>query len=70
MARWLTATTDLNVNYKKPVPAPSVVLCRARFDRQERNKIYCTGTIEDGEGNVYSSAEGMFIEVMRTKAHL
>lgn len=56
-------TAYLNTSYKKPVPAPGVVLCTARFERQERNKTYVSGTIEDGMGTVYTIGEGMFIEV-------
>lgn len=55
---------DLNVTYKKPVPTPGVLLCAAAFDRRERNKIYIRGTIEDGEGTVYTTGEGLFVEVM------
>lgn len=54
---------DLNTSYKKPVPTPGVVLCTAKFDRRERNKIYIRTTIEDGQGTVYTVGEGMFIEV-------
>jgi acyl-coenzyme A thioesterase PaaI-like protein len=54
---------DLNTNYKKPVPTPGVVLCTAKFERQERNKTYVSATIEDGMGMVYTRGEGMFIEV-------
>lgn len=53
----------MNVNYKKPVPTPSIVLCTATVDRRERNKIYVKGTLEDGLGKIYTTAEGMFVEV-------
>ncbi|KAF2244420.1 hypothetical protein BU26DRAFT_434962 [Trematosphaeria pertusa] len=56
-------TAYLNTSYKKPVPTPGVVLCTAKFDRRERNKIYIRTTIEDGQGTVYTVGEGMFIEV-------
>lgn len=54
---------DLNTTYKKPVPAPGVVLCKAEFVRRERNKTFVRGSIEDGMGTVYTTGEGMFIEV-------
>ena len=57
--------TDLNTTYKKPVPAPGVVLCKAKFEKRERNKTYVSGSIEDGMGTVYTVGEGMFIEVNR-----
>ena len=59
--------TDLNTTYKKPLPTPAVVLCTAKFIRREKNKIYIRGTIEDGMGTVYTTAEAMFVE---TKAKL
>jgi acyl-coenzyme A thioesterase PaaI-like protein len=60
----------LNTNYKKPVPTPSTVLCTAKYVKTERNKIYVNGTIEDGKGTVYTTGEGMFVEVVRNKSHL
>ncbi|KAF2107857.1 HotDog domain-containing protein, partial [Lophiotrema nucula] len=56
-------TAYLTTNYKKPTPTPSIVLCTAKFDRQERNKIYVVGSIEDGMGTVYATGEGMFVHV-------
>ncbi|KAF2792595.1 hypothetical protein K505DRAFT_362777 [Melanomma pulvis-pyrius CBS 109.77] len=55
-------TAYLNTNYKKPVPTPGVLLITASFVKQERNKIYVSGTVEDGNGTIFSTAEGMFIE--------
>ncbi|KAH8591597.1 thioesterase family protein-like protein [Bisporella sp. PMI_857] len=56
-----TMTAYLNVNYKKPVTTPSVVLCRASVDRVEGRKLYVKGSIEDGNGTVLSTAEALFI---------
>ena len=55
--------TDLNTNYKKPLPTPGVVLCKATLDRVVRNKIYVRASIEDGNGTVYTTGEGMFVSV-------
>jgi thioesterase superfamily protein 4 len=33
------------------------------MQRKDRNKIYIMGTIEDGLGTVYTTGEGMFVEV-------
>ncbi|KAF1978533.1 hypothetical protein BU23DRAFT_549960 [Bimuria novae-zelandiae CBS 107.79] len=55
-------TAYLNTTYKKPVPTPSTVLCTVKILRRERNKIYLRATIEDGEGTVFTTAEGMFVE--------
>ncbi|KAF2280208.1 uncharacterized protein EI97DRAFT_369285 [Westerdykella ornata] len=63
-------TAYLNTNYKKPVPTPTTVLCTAKFERQERNKIYVSGSISDGKGTIYTLGDGMFVEVTRTSAHL
>jgi len=56
------AEVDLNVTYKKPLPTPAVVLCTAKIERRERNKVYMRGTVEDGLGTVFTTAEGMFVE--------
>ncbi|KAF2748003.1 hypothetical protein M011DRAFT_401476 [Sporormia fimetaria CBS 119925] len=63
-------TAYLNTNYKRPVPAPGKVLCVAKFIMQERNKIYVSGSIEDGEGTVFTTGDGMFVEVVRTPSVL
>jgi acyl-coenzyme A thioesterase PaaI-like protein len=55
-------TAYLKTNYKKPVPTPSVLLCTATFDRREGKKIFVSGTVEDGKGLVYVTAEALFIE--------
>ena len=62
-----TMTAFLKINYKKPVRTPSVVLCRARLDKKEGRKLWVTGQIEDGEGNVMSTAEALFLVVERMK---
>ncbi|KAF2645054.1 hypothetical protein P280DRAFT_487523 [Massarina eburnea CBS 473.64] len=56
-------TAYLNTSYKKPLPTPGIVLCTAKFERREKNKIYVQGTIEDGQGTVFTIGEGMFVEV-------
>lgn len=55
-------TTDLNTTYKNPIPTPCVLLCKAEIVRQDGRKVFVNGTIEDGQGKVYSTGEGMFIE--------
>ncbi|KAF2263779.1 hypothetical protein CC78DRAFT_544724 [Lojkania enalia] len=56
-------TAYLNTNYKRPVPTPGIILCTAQFDRQDRNKTYVKGTIEDGMGTIYATGVAMFVEV-------
>jgi len=58
-----TFTAYLNVTFKKPVPTPSILLCRAWVTKTERRKVFVSGTVENGEGVVYSSAEGLFVNV-------
>jgi acyl-coenzyme A thioesterase PaaI-like protein len=58
----------LNVNYKKPVRVPGVVVARAEVGRVEGRKIYVVGEIfvaeADGGGErdgVCVTCEGMFL---------
>lgn len=39
-----------------------MVLCIAKFERQEGKKIFVSGTVEDGSGTVYAKGEALFIE--------
>ncbi|KAF8053825.1 thioesterase superfamily protein [Tricharina praecox] len=65
----LAFTAYLNVTFRKPVPTPSVVLCRGWLVRREGRKLFIRGTVEDGEGGVYAEADSLFVEV-REKAKL
>ncbi|PVI07299.1 hypothetical protein DM02DRAFT_503224, partial [Periconia macrospinosa] len=56
-------TAYLNTTYRKPLPAPSVVLCKVKFDRVVRNKIYINATLEDGKGTVFTEAHSMFVSM-------
>lgn len=62
-----TMTAYLRVDYKKPLRTPNVVLCRAWAERREGRKLYVKGSMEDGNGNVVSVSEGLFIVVDRAK---
>jgi thioesterase superfamily protein 4 len=59
----LTMTAYLKVDYKKPVPTPSVVMCRAWIQRTEGRKMFGRGTVEDGEGTVMATGEGLFVVI-------
>lgn len=59
-----TFTAFLNITYKKPVPTPGVMMCRARVTRREGRKFFMQGSIEDGMGTVYATAESLFVEIM------
>jgi thioesterase superfamily protein 4 len=62
-----TMTAYLKIDYKKPLRTPGIVLCRARLEKKEGRKIWVKGQIEDGEGNVLSTAEALFLVVERVK---
>ena len=42
-------TANLTINYRKPVPLPSKVLCIARINREKDRKIFITTTIMNGD---------------------
>ncbi|KAI5854233.1 HotDog domain-containing protein [Tricharina praecox] len=56
-------TAYLNVTFKKPVPTPTVVLCRGKVVKREGRKIFVTATVEDGVGGVYAEGNALFIKV-------
>jgi thioesterase superfamily protein 4 len=62
-----TMTAYLKIDYKKPMTTPNVVLCRAWLEKKEGKKLFVRGLIEDGQGNVLSISEAMFIIVERAK---
>jgi acyl-coenzyme A thioesterase THEM4 len=62
-----TMTAYLKVDYKKPVPTPGTVLCRAWLEKSEGRKIWGKGTVEDGEGVVLAMGEALFLVVERVK---
>ena len=65
----LIVTAYMNVNYRKSMPTPGLVLARAWLDgeRSHGRKIYVKARIEDGEGSVFAEAEVLFIEVEKEK---
>ena len=60
-----TMTAYLRVDYKKPLRTPGILLCRAWGEKKEGKKLFVRGTMEDGEGNVFSTSEGLFIVLDR-----
>lgn len=56
-------TVYLNTTYRKPVPVPSIILCRARFDKIDGRKFFIKGTLEDDNGTVLAESESLFLEV-------
>ena len=63
-----TMTAYLKVDYKKPIPAPGAVLCRAWVERIEGRKIYGSGTVEDGEGTIMATGEALFLTTLKITA--
>ncbi|KAI5856589.1 HotDog domain-containing protein [Tricharina praecox] len=60
-------TAFLNVTFKKPLPTPRVVVCRARITKSEVRKKWVAGTLEDGEGTVYATGECLYVEAKPAK---
>lgn len=56
-------TKYLNIEFVKPLATPGAVLCRAWLTRIEGRKLWVSGKMEDGQGNVYIAAEALFIVV-------
>lgn len=64
-------TATMTVDYKKPVPTPSVLLCRAKLDESSRGrKMWTTGILEDGEGTVYATGKALFVETKKQPSKL
>ena len=62
-----TMTAFLNVQYKKPVRTPGIILARGKVVKREGRKLWGKGTIEDGEGGVLATSEALFIIVDEVK---
>lgn len=62
-AQELTMTAYLNVSYKRPVPTPGCILVKAWLEKKEGRKMWAKGVIEDGEGNVSTTGEALFLTV-------
>lgn len=54
-------TAYLNVTYVKPVTTPQTVLVSARFKEVVGRKHFLEATVKDGDGEVLSKAEALFI---------
>lgn len=56
-------TGSTYVVYKKPLPTPGLVLVRSWVDKFEGRKVWVKGTMEDGHGGIYATAENFYITV-------
>lgn len=61
-------TAYLKVDYKMPIPTPCYLLARTVLEgRSEGRKQWLKGSLEDGKGMVYVTAESLVVEVDRGK---
>ena len=52
------------MQYKKMLPTPSVVLCRAWVETEpEGRKVWVKASVEDGLGGVYATGRTLFIKM-------
>jgi acyl-coenzyme A thioesterase PaaI-like protein len=58
-------TGEMTVRYRKMLPTPSIVLCRAWVEEEpEGRKVWIRASVEDGHGGVFATGKTLFI---RTK---
>lgn len=58
-------TGEMTLRYKKMLPTPSIVLCRAWVEEEPQGrKIWIGASVEDGHGGVFATGKTLFI---RTK---
>ena len=55
-------TGELTVKYERPLPIPSVVLCRAWVEKSDGRKVWIAGLLEDGNGLVFATGQSLFIK--------
>jgi thioesterase superfamily protein 4 len=58
-----TMTAFLKVDYKRPVPTPGYVLVKSWVEKREGRKIWARGSIEDGEGNILTVGDALFLVI-------
>lgn len=56
-------TKYLHVNFEKPFRTPGAVLCRVWLTRIDGRKLWVSGRMEDAQGNLYMTAEALFVNV-------
>ena len=59
-------TANLNVDFRKPIPANSTVLLKTKLKETKGRKLYMTATMEDINGNILAESTSLFI-VMRKR---
>jgi acyl-coenzyme A thioesterase PaaI-like protein len=56
-----SATSELNVKYKKAIATPCVLKIRAKLRREKGRWIETWGSVEDGHGEVFAEGRGTFV---------
>lgn len=56
-----SATSELNVKYKKAIATPCVLKVRARLVREKGRWVETWGSVEDGHGTVFAEGTGAFV---------
>lgn len=54
-------TARLEVDYKRKIPAGSVIVCSTQVEKVEDRKIWMTAQVTDGQGVVYAKARALFV---------
>lgn len=55
-------TARLEVDYKKKIPAGSLVLCTTEIEKVDGRKVWMRASVTDGKGaNTYASARALFV---------
>ncbi|ETW10140.1 hypothetical protein H310_00510 [Aphanomyces invadans] len=54
-------TANLNVNFRKPLPADIFGIVFTDFDRVDGRKLYMKAKLEDNDGTLYADATALFI---------
>ncbi|GJP30178.1 hypothetical protein CLOM_g22946 [Closterium sp. NIES-68] len=55
-------TANININYRKPLPADMVACLQASLERREGRKVYLKGSLRSApDGDIFSEATALFI---------
>ena len=55
-------TASMAIQYRKPVPIPVIVLCRALLVERSGRKVKVRSMMEDGQGTVFIEANALYIK--------
>ena len=55
-------TVELNVQFIKPIPTPSLVLCRGSVSKTQGRRLWAESSLEDGKGTVCVKGSGVFVK--------